>query len=377
MAAIELEHLTKRFPDGTVAVDDLELTVHDGEFMIFVGPSGCGKTTALRLVAGLERVTEGEIRIGGRVVTHLAPGERDVAMVFQNYALYPHMTVLDNIGFPLRMQNLKKPEIRKRAREAAALLGIEDLLHRKPAELSGGQRQRVAMGRAIIRHPQAFLMDEPLSNLDAQLRVQMRAELVKLHRRLGVTTIHVTHDQTEAMTLGQRVAVLSKGVVQQVDPPQRLYHHPANTFVARFIGSPPMNFVKGRLTDDGVEVGRHRLSLPDDLRRVLRAPKGHALVGLRPEFFADASGGARDSKPVLPALVEVTEQLGHETYAYFRVEGLDVIELGDRPIELAGVLCARLDPRTAAAPGSTLSFEVDTTGLRLFDAETGESLLAD
>jgi multiple sugar transport system ATP-binding protein len=377
MAAIEFQHVTKRFPDGTVAVDDLELTVHDGEFMIFVGPSGCGKTTALRLVAGLERVSEGEIRIGGRVVTHLAPGARDVAMVFQNYALYPHMTVLDNIGFPLRMQNVKKPEIRESARQAAALLGIEDLLHRKPVELSGGQRQRVAMGRAIIRHPQVFLMDEPLSNLDAQLRVQMRAELVKLHRRLGVTTIHVTHDQTEAMTLGERVAVLSKGVVQQVDPPQRLYHHPANTFVARFIGSPPMNFLRGRLTDDGVEVGSHWLSVPDTLRRVLRAPKGQVLVGLRPEFFADARAGARNSKPVLPALVEVTEQLGPETYAYFRVDGLDVIELGDRPIELAGVLCARLDPRTAAVPGSTISLEVDTTGLRLFDPETGESLLAD
>jgi multiple sugar transport system ATP-binding protein len=220
-------------------------------------------------------------------------------------------------------------------------------------------------------------MDEPLSNLDAKLRVQMRAELVKLHRRLDVTTIYVTHDQTEAMTLGQRVAVLSKGVVQQVDPPQRLYHHPANTFVARFIGSPPMNFLQGRLTDDGVKVGSHWLSLPDRLRRVLRAPKGPVLVGLRPEFFADARPGASDSKPVLPALVEVTEQLGHETYAYFRVDGLDVIELGDRPIELAGVLCARLDPRTAAVPGSTLSLEVDTTRLRLFDAETGESLLAD
>jgi multiple sugar transport system ATP-binding protein len=377
MATIEFDHVTKRFPDGTLAVDDLELTVHDGEFMIFVGPSGCGKTTALRLLAGLERVSEGEIRIGGGAVTHLGPGARDVAMVFQNYALYPHMTVLDNIGFPLRMQNVKKPEIRERARQAASLLGIEDLLHRKPVELSGGQRQRVAMGRAIIRHPQVFLMDEPLSNLDAQLRVQMRAELVKLHRRLGVTTIHVTHDQTEAMTLGERVTVLSKGVVQQVDPPQRLYHHPANTFVARFIGSPPMNFLRGRLTDHGVEVGSHRLSLPDDLRRVLRAPKGHVLVGLRPEYFADARAGARNSKPVLPALVEVTEQLGPETYAYFRVDGLDVIELGDRPIELAGVLCARLDPQTAAVPGSTLSLEVDTTGIRLFDAETGESLLAD
>jgi multiple sugar transport system ATP-binding protein len=379
MSAIEFHHVSKRFPDGTVAVNDLDLTVEDGEFMIFVGPSGCGKTTALRLVAGLERVSEGEIRIGDRVVTDLEPGARDIAMVFQNYALYPHMTVLDNIGFPLRMQNLRKGEIHERAHEAASLLGISDLLHRKPVELSGGQRQRVAMGRAIIRHPRAFLMDEPLSNLDAQLRVQMRAELLKLHRRLGVTTIYVTHDQTEAMTLGQRVAVLNKGVVQQVDPPQRLYHHPANTFVARFIGSPPMNFLAGRLTGDAVEIGRYRLALPDHLLRVLRAGTGRILVGLRPEFFAEAGASGHNSKPkpVLPTLVEVTEQLGPETYAYFRVDGLDVIELGDRPIELAGVLCARLDPRTAVVSGRPLDLEVDTAGLRLFDAETGESLLED
>ncbi|HEY3185028.1 MAG TPA: sn-glycerol-3-phosphate ABC transporter ATP-binding protein UgpC [Gaiellaceae bacterium] len=377
MAAIELHGVTKRFPDGTVAVKDLDLTVRDGEFMILVGPSGCGKTTALRLVAGLEKTTEGEIRIGNRVVTDLEPGARDIAMVFQNYALYPHMTVLDNIGFPLRMKDVKKPEIAERARQAAALLGIDDLLHRKPGELSGGQRQRVAMGRAIIRHPQAFLMDEPLSNLDAQLRVQMRAELVKLHRTLGVTTVYVTHDQTEAMTLGQRVAVLNKGVVQQVDEPQRLYHHPANTFVARFIGSPPMNFLQGRLDGDGVEVGSHRLPLPDELRRALRTTESNVLVGLRPEFFADAGGAAGASKPVMRALVEVTEQLGPETYAYFRVDGLDVVELGDRPIELAGVMCARLNPRTAAEPGAPLELEVDTAGLRLFDAETGQSILAD
>jgi multiple sugar transport system ATP-binding protein len=345
--------------------------------MILVGPSGCGKTTALRLVAGLEKITEGEIRIGSRAVTDLEPGARDIAMVFQNYALYPHMTVLDNIGFPLRMKNVRKPEIAERARQAAALLGIDDLLHRKPGELSGGQRQRVAMGRAIIRHPQAFLMDEPLSNLDAQLRVQMRAELVKLHRTLGVTTVYVTHDQTEAMTLGQRVAVLNKGVVQQVDEPQRLYHHPANTFVARFIGSPPMNFLQGHLDGDGVEVGSHRLPLPAELRRALRTTESNVLVGLRPEFFSDAGTAGGDSKPVLRALVEVTEQLGPETYAYFRVDGLDVVELGDRPIELAGVLCARLNPRTAAVSGAPLELEVDTAGLRLFDRETGQSILAD
>src|ERR671935_1456106 len=262
MAAIDLDRVTKEFPDGTRAVDDVELAIADGEFMIFVGPSGCGKTTALRMVAGLEKVTSGEIRIGGRVVNDLDPVDRDIAMVFQNYALYPHMTVRDNIGFPLKMQRLSRRESDGRVNEAARLLGIEELLHRKPRELSGGQRQRVAMGRAIVRHPQAFLMDEPLSNLDAKLRVQMRAELVKLHRRLGVTTIYVTHDQTEAMTLGERVAVMSKGVVQQADTPQRLYHKPANTFVASFIGSPAMNFLRGRLDDGAIELGTIQLELP-------------------------------------------------------------------------------------------------------------------
>jgi multiple sugar transport system ATP-binding protein len=377
MASIEFEHVTKRFPDGTVAVDDLGLVVQDGEFMIFVGPSGCGKTTALRMVAGLENVTDGEIRIGGKVVNDLEPGARDVAMVFQNYALYPHMSVRDNIGFPLRMQNMKKGNIDERVFESASLLGIEDLLHRKPRELSGGQRQRVAMGRAIIRHPQVFLMDEPLSNLDTQLRVQMRAELVKLHHRLGVTTIYVTHDQTEAMTLGQRVAVLNKGVVQQVDTPQRLYHHPANTFVARFIGSPPMNFVRGSVHGGAVEIGGHRIGLPDELHRVITATNGDVLVGLRPEYFSDAHDSGAQSAVVLPAFVEVTEQLGPETYAYFRVDGLEAVELGDRAIELAGVLCARLDPRTRAAAGRSLEIAVDTSGLRLFDTETGQSLLAD
>jgi multiple sugar transport system ATP-binding protein len=376
MAAIEFDHVTKRFPGDTVAVDDIELTVNDGEFMIFVGPSGCGKTTALRMVAGLEEITEGEIRIGGRVVNELEPSDRDVAMVFQNYALYPHMSVKDNIGFPLRMQRLKKGEVAERVREVASLLGIEDLIERKPRELSGGQRQRVAMGRAIIRHPQAFLMDEPLSNLDAKLRVQMRAELVKLHRRLRVTTIYVTHDQTEAMTLGQRVAVLHKGVVQQVDSPQRLYRHPANTFVASFIGSPPMNFVRGRLDDGALDLGGYSLHLPDELRRSLRAAPADVLVGLRPEHFGDARHTDADSRPVLPAEIEVTEQLGPETYAYFRVDGLDVVEIGDRPVELAGALTARLDPRTTATPGARLPMVVHTAEIRLFDAETGEALLA-
>jgi len=377
MAAIEFNHVTKQFPDGTVAVDAIELTVADGEFMIFVGPSGCGKTTALRMVAGLEEITSGEIRIGGQVVNDLEPPDRDIAMVFQNYALYPHMSVEQNMSFPLQMQRLKKPEVKQRVREVADLLGIGELLGRKPRELSGGQRQRVAMGRAIIRHPQAFLMDEPLSNLDAKLRVMMRAELANLHRRLGVTTIYVTHDQTEAMTLGQRVAVLNKGVIQQVDTPQGLYRRPANTFVASFIGSPPMNFIRGHLADGAVQLGPYRIELPSELRaRVRKGMVGDVLVGLRPEEFEDARVDSSGATTVLPAVIEITEQLGPETYAYFRVEGLDVVEIGDRPLDLGGALSARLDPRTSAAPGESIRLAVNPEGLQLFDLETGESLLS-
>jgi multiple sugar transport system ATP-binding protein len=376
MAGIRFDGVTKRFPDGTVAVNELSLEVADGEFMILVGPSGCGKTTALRMVAGLEDVTEGEISIGGQVVNELEPKERDVAMVFQNYALYPHMLVRDNIAFPLKMQNLAKGEIQTRVGEAGRLLGIEELLHRKPRELSGGQRQRVAMGRAIVRNPQVFLMDEPLSNLDAKLRVQMRAELVKLHRRLGVTTLYVTHDQTEAMTLGQRVAVLRLGVVQQVDTPQRLYNHPANTFVASFIGSPPMNFAEGVLAGDTLVLGERRFPLPEEVLRRRNAGDGPVLVGLRPESFHDAriEGNGR---PSVPAEVEVTEQLGPETYAYFRVEGLPAAEIGERPVELAGAFAARLDPRSSAAPGRGLELAIDLDRVHLFDRDSGESLLGD
>jgi multiple sugar transport system ATP-binding protein len=375
MAAIELDHVTKEFPNGTRAVDDLELTIGDGEFMIFVGPSGCGKTTALRMVAGLEEVTAGEIRIGGRVVNDLDPVDRDVAMVFQNYALYPHMTVRDNIGFPLRMQRLARRQSDARVREAAQLLGIDDLLHRKPRELSGGQRQRVAMGRAIVRHPQAFLMDEPLSNLDAKLRVQMRAELVKLHARLGVTTIYVTHDQTEAMTLGQRVAVLSKGVVQQVDTPQRLYERPANTFVASFIGSPAMNFLPGRLARGAVEVGRLRFELPASVRSRLDGAPDEVFVGLRPEALSDARLHGASDGHLLTASVEIIEQLGPETLAYVRIDGLETIELGERPVELAGALAARLDPRTRARPGEQIELAVDLEQVHLFDSRNGVSLV--
>jgi len=377
MAAIEFDHVTKRFPDGTVAVDDVELEVRDGEFMILVGPSGCGKTTALRMVAGLEEITSGEIRIGDRVVNGLEPKERDVAMVFQNYALYPHMTVRENIAFPLKMQRLPKHEVRSRVDEAARLLGLEDFLRRKPRELSGGQRQRVAMGRAIVRHPQAFLMDEPLSNLDAKLRVQMRAELVKLHRRLGATTLYVTHDQTEAMTLGQRVAVLDHGVVQQIDTPQRLYRHPANTFVASFIGSPPMNFLEGVLVDGAISAGGYRLELPGPVRRRLRNGVGKVIAGVRPEDFQDARLADGDSGVTLPAEIEITEQLGPETYAYFHVEGLAAAEVGERPVELAGAFAARLDPRTSAAAGQRMNLVLYLDAIHLFDAESGRSILGD
>jgi multiple sugar transport system ATP-binding protein len=376
MASIQFEQVTKRFADGTLAVDELSLEIADGEFMILVGPSGCGKTTALRMVAGLEQVTSGEIRIGGSSVNELDPVDRDVAMVFQNYALYPHMTARENIAFPLLIQRLAKAERERRVTETAGLLGISDLLGRKPRELSGGQRQRVAMGRAIVRHPQAFLMDEPLSNLDAKLRVQMRAELVQLHRRLGVTTIYVTHDQTEAMTLGQRVAVLDRGVLQQVDTPQALYRHPANTFVAGFIGSPSMNFLRARLANGGLELGRFRLELPEGLRRRFEGGAAEdVLLGLRPEHFADARLADVRGRPLVPATIEVTEQLGPETVAYFRIDGVRAEEIGERPVELGGALAARLDPRTTMEPGDTVELVADLEAAQLFDLESGRSLV--
>jgi multiple sugar transport system ATP-binding protein len=373
MASIEFDGVTKRFGDGTVAVDEMNLVVEDGEFMIFVGPSGCGKTTALRMVAGLEEITSGQIRIGGRVVNDLEPPDRDVAMVFQNYALYPHMTVAGNIGFPLKMQRLSKAETAARVAEVTEQVGIEALLDRKPSELSGGQRQRVAMARAMVRHPQAYLMDEPLSNLDAKLRVQMRAELVKLHRRLGVTTLYVTHDQTEAMTLGQRVAVMDQGIVQQVATPQHLYRTPVNTFVASFIGSPPMNFVRGRLDGACIVIGEHVVELSTN-GSAAEADIRDVLVGLRPEDFADARLASAARQSIIRAEVDVAEQLGPETYVYFRVPGFDVVEVGERPADLEGSLCARLDPRTNAAPAEKLDLVLDPHGIRLFDPQSGLAL---
>jgi multiple sugar transport system ATP-binding protein len=372
MAMIEFDQVSKRFGDGFVAVDDLSLRIEDGEFMIFVGPSGCGKTTALRMIAGLEEVSSGEIRIGGRSVGGLDPQDRDVAMVFQNYALYPHKSVRENVGFPLRMRSMGKAEIDARVAEVAKMLGIEALLDRKPRDLSGGQRQRVAMGRAIIRHPQVFLMDEPLSNLDAKLRIQMRVELVRLHRRLGVTTIYVTHDQTEAMTLGQRVTVLNKGRIQQVAPPHHLYMHPANAFVAGFIGSPPMNFLRGRLTEAGVDVGPVHVTLDQEtLRRITPGPQA-VLVGLRPEGLVPT---AKVDEAIMGE-VEVVEELGAERYLYLRPRGLDVVEQSDRPAELAGSICARLNEPIGVAAGGSVALRPRPELVRLFDPDTGTSRLS-
>ena len=377
MAGITFVGVTKHFGDGTVAVDNLDLEIRDGEFMIFVGPSGCGKTTALRMVAGLEDPTSGQIVIGDRVVNDLDPVDRDIAMVFQNYALYPHMTVRDNIGFPLRMQKLPKPERAERIASAADLLGLGELLERKPGALSGGQRQRVAMGRAIVRHPTAFLMDEPLSNLDAKLRVQMRAELVKLHQRLGVTTLYVTHDQTEAMTLGERVAVLNRGVIQQVDSPGELYSRPANTFVATFIGSPSMNFLRARVSQGVVEFAAFRFELPAQARDRLADVDGEVLLGLRPEHFFDPRLAAPDAgRHILRVTVELTEQLGSETLLYFRADGVEAEQErgSDGEVELGGALVARLDPRTTAATGDRLVIGVDMERAHYFDLATGDAL---
>ncbi len=372
MATVEFREVAKRFPDGTLAVDDLELRIEDGEFMIFVGPSGCGKTTALRMVAGLETPTSGEIVIGDTVVNNLDPVDRDIAMVFQNYALYPHMTVRKNIEFPLETQKVEKAERTRRVAEAAVLLGLEPLLERKPRQLSGGQRQRVAMGRAIVREPRAFLMDEPLSNLDAKLRVQMRAELVKLHQRLGVTTLYVTHDQVEAMTLGERVAVMNHGVVQQVDAPEILYAEPVNTFVASFIGSPAMNFL--RVASDGATLnfGTHRLALPAPVAARLRRSAGELLVGLRPEHFALAAVDATDA---IPATVEITEQLGSETLVYFRVDGVQAEAVGsEADAELGSAFVARIDPRQRPAAGERIGIAVDLERAHFFDPADGTSL---
>jgi len=392
MAEIAYEQVWKIYPDGTEAVHDFDLEIRDGELMVLVGPSGCGKTTALRMLAGLEEITEGEIRIGDRIVNDLTPKDRDIAMVFQSYALYPHMTVADNLAFGLKLRKLPKQEIKERVQRAARILQIEEFLKRKPRALSGGQRQRVAMGRAIVREPEAFLMDEPLSNLDAKLRVQMRAEIHQLQRRLGVTTIYVTHDQVEAMTMGDRVAVMNAGHLQQVDTPQVLYDQPVNEFVAGFIGSPSINLVESELARSNghleVSLGEHKLAVDDQIARN-RSSLGEyvgkkIILGIRPEDFEDVA-----IEPDAPAdrrikvTADLTEPLGSEVLVHFGTEATAVvssaatadagedadIRLGEDE-DVSTRLIARVSPKSHVALGQQVELAVDTSRLYFFDPET-------
>jgi multiple sugar transport system ATP-binding protein len=397
VAEIDIEDVSKVYADGTKAVSDLSLDIEDGEFIVLVGPSGCGKTTALRMIAGLESISSGRIKIGEQVVNAVPPKDRDIAMVFQSYALYPHMTVYDNMAFGLKLRKLSKDEIDKRVHRAASILGLEEYLSRKPKALSGGQRQRVAMGRAIVREPKAFLMDEPLSNLDAKLRVQMRSEISTLQDELHTTTVYVTHDQIEAMTMGDRVAVIRKGVLQQVDTPQYLYDHPNNLFVAGFIGSPAMNIVDAELVgSDGttsVEFGGLRLDLPDQViggRPALRSFQGrHVILGIRPEdmedaqLVPDAPAGSRIRSEVL-----LREALGADVLAHIRIKAPIVLtedarelahDVGQEALEVAeqrasageSIFIARLNPRTTAKVGGQIELVVDVNRLHFFDPETG------
>ena len=377
--------VSKVFPGGITAVDDVSLTIESGEFMVLVGPSGCGKTTLLRMLAGLETATDGRITIGDRDVTKLAPRERDVAMVFQNYALYPHMSVRDNLAYGLKMRHTPRAEIRRRVQHVAGLLGLEEMLDRRPRALSGGQRQRVAMGRAIVREPTAYLMDEPLSNLDAKLRVGMRAELARLHERLGTTTVYVTHDQIEAMTLGQRVAVMRDGRMEQVAEPQVLYREPANLYVAAFIGSPSMNLVNAVVTGGAVEFGGFRIPLASD-RHPPVADGAEVVLGIRPESFEDAEF-AESGLPELEVTVAVMEEIGSDAHVIFevdapRVETEQLRAASEEEDEglLAGtetsLFNARVDPRTRAKVGQRLRLAVQAEGFHFFDPATGDSLLA-
>jgi multiple sugar transport system ATP-binding protein len=392
MAQITLENITKRYPDGYEAVRDMSLDVNDGEFVILVGPSGCGKSTALRMIAGLEDITEGTLRIGDVVVNDRAPKDRDIAMVFQNYALYPHMSVRDNMGFALKLRGAPSEEINSKVEEAARILDLEAHLDRKPSQLSGGQRQRVAMGRAIVRDPKAFLMDEPLSNLDAKLRVQMRTEVSRIQQRLGTTTIYVTHDQTEAMTLGDRVAVMRSGLLQQVGSPMELYNNPVNLFVAGFIGSPAMNFMPATIDGETVRLPLGEVRLPSEVRERIGRTDGKQLIaGIRPENFEDASlvGDVRDRGTVFRAHIEVLESLGSELYAHFtvesdqRIESEDLRELaqdaggGEVPMEgEEGRIVARLEPASQVRVGQEAELWVDASKIHLFDPEDGRNLTA-
>ncbi len=382
MADITLDDVTKRYADGTEAVKHMSLEVKDGEFMILVGPSGCGKSTALRMIAGLEDISEGEMRIGDRVVNNLAPRDRDIAMVFQNYALYPHMTVRDNMGFALKLAKVPQADIDKKVDEAARVLDLTEHLERKPANLSGGQRQRVAMGRAIVRDPQVFLMDEPLSNLDAKLRVQMRTEVSRLQRQLSTTMVYVTHDQTEAMTLGDRVAVMRSGVLQQVATPRELYNDPINIFVAGFIGSPAMNFFSAKISGGTVQLPFAKVPAPEGV-----ADAADVIVGVRPEDFEDARlAPANHPEGVeFEAPIELVESMGSEIYAYFSFQGGEVSSdelaelardsgIAETPSGGAGRAVARLNPESEVKEGAKARLWFDGAKLHLFDAKDGASL---
>ena len=394
MAEIEFVDVTKRYDDGYEAVKHLNLEVPDGKLMILVGPSGCGKSTALRMVAGLEDISDGEMKIGGQVVNDKAPKDRDIAMVFQNYALYPHMTVRENMGFALKLAKTPQAEIDQKVSEAAKILDLEQHLDRKPANLSGGQRQRVAMGRAIVRNPSVLLMDEPLSNLDAKLRVQMRAEISRIQHQLQTTTIYVTHDQTEAMTLGDRIAVMRAGILQQVGPPSELYNQPVNLFVAGFIGSPSMNFLPGELEGDTVKLPIGTVKVPDELRRKLESGPGGGrrgvVAGLRPEHFEDAALiSDRPNGVLFKSNIDVLESMGAEYFAHFTIAGQQVssTELdelakdagaSDLPQSREGSeIVARLSPESSARQGQELELFFDARHLQLFDTESGRSLLVD
>ena len=395
MASVQLENIGKRYDNGFEAVIDLNLDIHDGEFLVLVGPSGCGKTTALRMIAGLEDITGGELRIGDTRMNEVAPKDRDIAMVFQSYALYPHMTVAENIGFGLKLRKTPKDEITRRVAEAARMLGLDELLDRRPKQLSGGQRQRVAMGRAIVREPKVFLMDEPLSNLDAKMRVQTRAEIARIQQRLGVTTIYVTHDQIEAMTMGTRVAVMRKGVLQQVDTPQFIYDNPANLFVAGFIGSPPMNLAEATVSRDGsgtwVHLGDQKLLLDPELVSSRPGLEGavssgkRVVLGIRPEDMDDAAviGGAENR--TLKTKVDITEALGSEVMVHFGVDTPQVFtdankksEEDDNLARLGGeagsTFVASFNARTRVRPGELIDVAVDTSHLHFFDLTSGERL---
>ncbi len=352
MASVTYDHVVKRYTADITVVKDFNVEIKDKEFMVLVGPSGCGKSTALRMLAGLEAITEGQIRIGDRVVNNVAAKDRDIAMVFQSYALYPHMSVFDNMAFPLQMQHLKKDDIDKRVRNASRILGLDNFLKRKPRALSGGQRQRVALGRAIVRNPQVFLLDEPLSNLDAKLRGQTRIELQKLHRDLQTTFIYVTHDQVEAMTMGDRIAIMNAGILQQVGTPGEIYDHPANLFVAGFIGSPTMNFVPATIQDGSAKASGFEVKLP----KAVSAAKG--TLGFRPESVTDR---VADGAPTMEMKVDVVERLGSDQFLYGQVGGDPVT--------------ARVDPRMTVAPGDKVRLGLDTRALHFFDAESELALL--